>query len=127
MFEAQRTGWHGDACSKEPLRERVLVAHAPDGGARGAEIDDASPFDTFEQRRQEVVGFGGDDKRRVDGSECMIKRIERLPGRHSIEGDLSTGKPKGHPIVEYDGDILPGGMEILHEPTQHAASLGEKS
>jgi hypothetical protein len=57
----------------------------------------------------------------------MIKRIECMQGRHRIEPDHSTGKPKGHAVVEHDGDILFGGMEILHEATQHAAALSEKS
>jgi hypothetical protein len=127
MFEAQRTGWHGDAREREPLRERVLVADEPDGGARGAEIDDASPFDPFEKRRQDVVGLGGYDKSRVNGRECMIKRIEGVPGRHSIESDHAAGESERHPVIEYDSDILSGSMEVFHEATQHAAALGQQT
>ena len=105
----------------------MFVACAPDCVAGGAEIDDAGAFDPFEQRRQNVVGLRGNDKSRIDGSKRMIKRIECMQGRHRIEPDHSTGKPKGHAVVEHNGDILSGGMEILHEATQHAAALGEKS
>jgi len=127
MFEAQRTGWHGDTSDRESLRERVLVAHAPYGGARGAEIDDASLFDTFEKRRQDVVMLGGDDKSRVDGSECMIKRIKGVLGRHSIESDHAAGEPDRHTVIEHDSDILSGGMEVFDEATQHAATRGKQT
>jgi len=127
MFEAQRTHWHGDACDREPLRDRVLVAHAPDGHARGPQIDHASPFDTFEKGRQDVVGLGRDDKSRIDGRECMIKRIEGVLGRHSIEDDHTAGEPERHAAVEHDSDILSGGMEIFDEASQHAAARGKQT
>jgi hypothetical protein len=127
MFEAQRTGWHGDAHGVESLRERVLVAHASDSGARRAEIDDAGLLDTFEERRQDVVMLGGDDKSRVDGGECMIKGIKGGLGRHSIESDHTAGEPERHAVIEHDSDILSGGMEVFDEATQHAATRGKQT
>jgi len=126
LFDTQGTDWHGNACGGESLRERMLVARGTDCGACRAEVDDAGLFDTFEERGQKIIRLRGDDEGCVDGGERRIERLEGLRGRHCIDRDDATRKPDGHSGVEHDGDISAGGMEVLHESTQHAAALGQK-
>jgi hypothetical protein len=42
------------------------------------------------------------------------------------DGNDPAGKLESHPLVEQDGDLQAGGVEVLHERPEHSGPVGHE-